>query len=62
MIKQEERRIASGNIFNEAREYYKQDWHDYYPSITRLVPNNSYILDVGCGRGGVIRIFVTTHL
>jgi 2-polyprenyl-3-methyl-5-hydroxy-6-metoxy-1,4-benzoquinol methylase len=54
MIKQKERRMDSGNIFNEAREYYKQDWHDYYPTVIRLVPPNSYVLDVGCGRGGLL--------
>lgn len=54
MINKQEIRIASGNVFNELREYYKQDWHDYYPTIIHLVPNNSNVLDVGCGRGGLL--------
>lgn len=54
MVKQKDGRMMTGNIFSEAREYYKHDWHDYYPTVIRLVPPNSYVLDIGCGRGGLL--------
>ena len=33
---------------------YNQDWQEHYPPIIELVPPNSYVLDVGCGRGGLL--------
>ncbi|MFC1897614.1 class I SAM-dependent methyltransferase [Chloroflexota bacterium] len=33
---------------------YGQDWQDYYSSIIELVPPDSYVLDVGCARGGLL--------
>lgn len=42
-------------LFDESRgEYYKQDWNAYYTVIIDLVPSNSYVLDCGCGRGGLL--------
>jgi len=42
-------------LFDESRgEWYKKDWHEYYPAIIRLVPPNSDVLDCGCGRGGLL--------
>lgn len=42
-------------LFDGSRgEWYKKDWDDYYPAIIRLVPANSYVLDCGCGRGGLL--------
>lgn len=41
-------------IFNNEKNYYKQDWQDYYPALIRLIPDNSHILDIGCGRGGLL--------
>ena len=38
-------------VFDKEDEYYKQDWQDYYPTVIRLIPSNSYVLDIGCGRG-----------
>jgi len=45
-----------GNLlFNESLGgYYKQDWNEYFPSIIKLVPSNSFVLDCGCGRGGLL--------
>lgn len=40
--------------FDKEKEYYKQDWQDYYPTVLRLVPSNSHVLDIGCGRGGLL--------
>lgn len=45
---------VGGRLFNAEIEYYQQDWHDYYPTIVRLVPSNSFVLDIGCGRGGLL--------
>lgn len=45
---------VGGNVFDSTREYYRQDWHDYYPTIIRLVPPNSRVLDIGCGNGGLL--------
>ena len=55
MIKQKEGRKASGNIFDNTREYYKCSWQNYYPTVIRLVPPKSYILDIGCGRAGLLQ-------
>jgi 2-polyprenyl-3-methyl-5-hydroxy-6-metoxy-1,4-benzoquinol methylase len=41
-------------IFDKQDAYYQQDWQDYYPTVIRLVPSNSCVLDVGCGRGGLL--------
>ena len=42
-------------LFDESRgEYYKQDWNEYYTAIIDFVPSNSYVLDCGCGRGGLL--------
>lgn len=46
---------TSERTFCEEKEYYKKDWHDYYPTIIRLVPPNSLVLDIGCGRGGLLK-------
>ena len=40
--------------FNKAKDYYQQDWHDYYPTVLKLVPPNCSVLDLGCGRGGLL--------
>ena len=45
---------VGGRLFNAEIEYYQQDWHDYYHPIIRLVPSNSFVLDIGCGRGGLL--------
>lgn len=47
-------RQHSPTIFCKDREYYKQDWHDYYPAVVALVPAGSQVLDIGCGRGGLL--------
>lgn len=42
-------------LFDESiGKWYKKDWDEYYPAIIRLVPSNSYVLDCGCGRGGLL--------
>ena len=40
---------------HEGGQAYGKDWQDHYPSIIKLVPSNSYVLDVGCGRGGLLK-------
>jgi len=47
--------LKNGRVFNKEIEFYRKDWHDYYPTIIRLVPPNSYVLDIGCGRGGLLK-------
>ena len=49
-----EKKRLSGNIFDSARDYYQQDWHDYYTTIIKLVQPHCSVLDVGCGRGGLL--------
>jgi 2-polyprenyl-3-methyl-5-hydroxy-6-metoxy-1,4-benzoquinol methylase len=39
---------------HEGGQAYGKDWQDHYSSIIKLVPSNSYVLDVGCGRGGLL--------
>lgn len=34
---------------------YGQDWQDHYSAIIKLVPSDSYILDIGCGRCGLLQ-------
>ena len=34
---------------------YGQDWQEHYPTIIKLVPSNSYVLDVGCARCGLLQ-------
>lgn len=51
-MKRDKRNLPT--VFNKDDDYYKQDWQDYYPTVIRLVPPNSYVLDVGCGRGGLL--------
>jgi len=41
--------------FDKQDAYYQQDWQDYYPTIIPLVPTDSSVLDVGCGRGGLLK-------
>jgi len=43
--------LRIGRTFDEEMDYYKEEWHDYYPTIIRLVLPNSHVLDVGCARG-----------
>jgi len=45
----------SGRVFDSRIEYYKRDWHEYYSAIVRLIPPNVYVLDIGCGRGGLLK-------
>jgi methionine biosynthesis protein MetW len=49
-----ERKRLSGNIFDSTRDYYQQDWHDYYATVIKLVPSHCSVLDIGCGRGGLL--------
>lgn len=44
----------SNNTFSSRIDYYRQEWHDYYPTITALVPEGASVLDIGCGRGGLL--------
>lgn len=41
-------------VFDSETDYYKREWQDYYPTIIPLIPSNSNVLDVGCGRGGLL--------
>lgn len=46
-------------LFNkEMGKYFYQDWHDYYTDIVKIVPSGSYVLDVGCGRGGLAEYLI----
>ena len=41
-------------IFDEQQPYFQQDWHWFYAEVIRLVPANSAVLDIGCGRGELL--------
>ncbi len=42
-------------LFDEDKgEWYQKDWDTYYPAIISFVPPDSHVLDVGCGRGGLL--------
>ncbi len=51
--KKKELLVECRNIFSDETDYYKRNWHDYYPCLITLVPEKSHLLDIGCGRGGL---------
>jgi 2-polyprenyl-3-methyl-5-hydroxy-6-metoxy-1,4-benzoquinol methylase len=44
----------SGRTFDSARAYYQKDWHEYYPTVIKLGLPDCSVLDIGCGRGGLL--------
>jgi methionine biosynthesis protein MetW len=42
-------------VFHKETYYYQQDWQDYYPTIIKLVRPNTHVLDIGCGKGGLLQ-------
>jgi len=42
-----------GNLFEPDKPYYQHDWQWYYPKLIHMIPDNSSVLDIGSGSGGL---------
>lgn len=58
MINQED--YTAPTEFHKDRGFYKEIWHFYYWNVVDMVYANTKVLDLGCGRGALIR-YLESH-